>query len=160
MFNSLFPLLLWWFGIIYLLWEFTWEISCTVPTWDHCQNPPSFYLYLLILLGLFYSSLSASLCSPWRCVLSCHIWNISWFLVLSSLLSIPLPYIHTYYSWSTLAFCLWSYRWTFQCLLVVLVHHMLLQYLFCNHDVFPLICILIQLILLPPSTPWVTLASP
>ena len=30
MFNSLFLLLFWWFEIIYLFWEFTWEISCTV----------------------------------------------------------------------------------------------------------------------------------
>ena len=40
MFNSRFPLLLRQFGIMYLFWEFTWKISCTVPTRDLCQNPP------------------------------------------------------------------------------------------------------------------------
>ena len=65
-FNSLFSLLLWQFGIIYLLWEFTWEISCTMLTRDRYQNPSlSYHFHCLILLGSFYSSLSASLCSPW-----------------------------------------------------------------------------------------------
>ena len=31
-FNSLFPLLAWRFRITYLFWEFTWEISYTMPT--------------------------------------------------------------------------------------------------------------------------------
>ena len=39
-FNFRFPLLLRRFGITYLFWEFTWEISCTMPTRDCCQNPP------------------------------------------------------------------------------------------------------------------------
>ena len=75
-FNSFFSLLLWRFGIIYLLWEFTWEISCTMSTQDCCQNPfLSCYLHYLIFLGPSYSSLSTFLCSLWWCVLPCHIWN-------------------------------------------------------------------------------------
>ena len=50
MFNSHFPLLLWRFGITYLFWEFTWEISHTVPTRDLCQNPSlSYHLHHLSL---------------------------------------------------------------------------------------------------------------
>ena len=51
-FNSFFPSLVQQFGIMYLFWEFTWEISCTVPTRDLHQNP-TLCLYHLILLGPF-----------------------------------------------------------------------------------------------------------
>ena len=58
MFNS-FSKLLHWLGIIYFFWDFA-EISCTVPTWDLCQNPSSYFLhcllYCLVSLGLFISS--------------------------------------------------------------------------------------------------------
>ena len=68
-FNFCFPLLLWRFGITYLFWEFAWEISYTVPTWDLCQNSTllSCCLHYLILLGPFTSLLSVSLYSPWQC---------------------------------------------------------------------------------------------
>ena len=64
MFNFCFPSLFQWFGIIYLFWEFIWEISCTVLTQDHCQNPAPFLNLLhLILLELCISSLTAFLCN-------------------------------------------------------------------------------------------------
>ena len=51
-FNSHFPLLFRQFGIMYLFWDFTWEISYTVPTRDLCQNPPcSSHFHCLILSG-------------------------------------------------------------------------------------------------------------
>ena len=75
MFNFHFPLLLLQFGIIYLFWDFTWEIFCTVPTRDLCQNSTllSCHLRHLILPGPFSSSLFAFLCSLWQYVLPCHI---------------------------------------------------------------------------------------
>ena len=74
-FNSLFPPLTLRFGIIYLFWEFTWEISCTVPTQDLHQNPPLLpcCLHPLIPPEPSSSSLSAFLCSPWQYALSCCI---------------------------------------------------------------------------------------
>ena len=106
-FNSFFPLLVQQFGIIYLLfWEFTWSISCTMPTRDCHQNPPPFYhLYCLILPGLFVSSLSVFLYSLWLCVLSCYIWNMFVFLVPSFPINILLSCVCTCYNWSTLASC-------------------------------------------------------
>ena len=66
MFNSCFPLLFQQFGIIYLFWEFTWEISYTMPTWDHHQNSVSFLcLHCQISLELCISSLTAFLCNSW-----------------------------------------------------------------------------------------------
>ena len=51
-FNSL-SALLHQFGIIYFFWEFTWEISHTMPTWDLLQNSISFsllcHLYVILL---------------------------------------------------------------------------------------------------------------
>ena len=75
MFNS-FSALLHQLGIIYLLWEFTWEISCTVPTQDLLQNPDSscsflYHLLYLILLESFVSSLTAFLCSFSQYILLC-----------------------------------------------------------------------------------------
>ena len=73
-FNSCFPLLFQQFEIIYLFWEFTWEISYTMPTWDHRQNPAPFLcLYHLIPLKLCISSLTVFLCNPWLYVLLCCI---------------------------------------------------------------------------------------
>ena len=74
-FNSLFPSLVRRFGITYLFWKFTWEISCTVPTWDLHQNPAllSCCLCHLIPLGSFSSSLSVFLYRLWQCTLSCRI---------------------------------------------------------------------------------------
>ena len=72
--NSHFPSLFQRFGITYLFWDFTWEISCTVLTRDLCQNPPhSSCLHCLIFPGLFYSSLLVSLCNLWWYILLCHI---------------------------------------------------------------------------------------
>ena len=60
-----------------------------MPTRDYCQNSVLFSrLCHLILLGLVISSLTIFLCSPWQCVLLSHIWNISWFRILSSSISI------------------------------------------------------------------------
>ena len=66
MFNSLF-ILLCWFGITYLFWEFTGKISCTMPTRDLLQNPVLFccLLYCLILLKSFFYLLTTSLYSSW-----------------------------------------------------------------------------------------------
>ena len=102
-FNSFFPSLVWWFGIMYLFWIFTWEIFCTMPTRDLHQNLVllSCCLHRLILLGPFSSSLSTSLYNLWQYAPSCCIWNMFVFLVLSFLLSILLPYIRTCCSWST-----------------------------------------------------------
>ena len=74
-FNSLFPSLVQWFGITYLFWEFTWEISHTMPTRDLHQNPAllSCCFHHLIPLEPFSSSLSVSLYSLWQCTSSCHI---------------------------------------------------------------------------------------
>ena len=74
-FSSFFPSLLQWFRIIYSFWDFIWEISYTVPTWDLHQNPAllSCHLCHLILLEPFSSLLSAFLCSIWQYVLPCHI---------------------------------------------------------------------------------------
>ena len=74
-FNSCFPSLLQQFRIMYLFWEFTWKISCTVPTQDYYQNPAisSCYLHHLIPLESFVSSLTAFLYSLWQCILLCHI---------------------------------------------------------------------------------------
>ena len=57
-FNSFFSLLVQQFGITYLLfWEFTWEISYTMPTWDLHQNPVySCCLHHPLLLAPFVSS--------------------------------------------------------------------------------------------------------
>ena len=77
MFNSCFLLLFWWFRIIYLFWDFTWEISCTMPTWDLHQNPShSSHLHCLILPGPVVFSLTVFSCSPLQYVLSFCIWNI------------------------------------------------------------------------------------
>ena len=88
MFNSLSILLYQFFGIIYLDWEFTEKISCTIPTQDHFQNPVFLSLFLhlhhLIPLELFASSLTVFLYSLWWCVLPYHIWNTFWFPFLSS----------------------------------------------------------------------------
>ena len=92
-FNSLLELLHW-FGIIYLFWEFIWEISCTMPTWDLHQNPVLFCLHCQILLEPFVSSLITFLCNPWLCALSCYIWNIFLFCVLSSSIGIHLPCVY------------------------------------------------------------------
>ena len=75
MFNSLFPLLARRFRIIYLFWEFTWEISCTVSTRDLCQNssPLPCCLHHPIPLEPFSSSLSAFLCNLWQCAPFCCI---------------------------------------------------------------------------------------
>ena len=74
MFNSHFSLLFQWFRIIYLFWDFTWEISYTMPTQDLCQNPPySSHLHHLILPRPSFSSLPTSLCNLWQYVLLCHI---------------------------------------------------------------------------------------
>ena len=72
-FNFFFPSLAWQFGIIYLLfWEFTWEISCTMPTQDLCQNSVcSVCLYHLILLAPSISSSSVFLCNFWQYAPSC-----------------------------------------------------------------------------------------
>ena len=135
-FNFLFPLLFWWFGIIYLFWEFTWEISCTVPTWDCHQNPTSScHLCCLILPESFISLSSVFSYSPWLCVLPCHIWNISLFLILSFLTGIPLLCVHTCCSWSTLASHSWSYCWTFWCLWAVLALCRLFLCPFCSYFV-------------------------
>ena len=73
-FNFHFPLLFWWFRIIYLFCEFIWEISYTMSTQDHCQNPaPFLHLYLLISLELCISLLTVFLCNPWLYVLLCCI---------------------------------------------------------------------------------------
>ena len=65
-FSSRFPLLLLQFRIIYLFWDFTWEISCTMPTRDLHQNPLcSSCLLYLILSEPFFSSLSTFLCNLW-----------------------------------------------------------------------------------------------
>ena len=74
-FNSLFPSLAQRFRITYLFWEFTWEISCTVPTRDLRQNPapPFCCLHHPILLKPFSSSSSAFLCSSWQYTPSCCI---------------------------------------------------------------------------------------
>ena len=78
MFNSCFTLLFQWFGIIYLFWEFIWEISCTVPTRDHCQNSVlSSHLLYLILPRLVISSSTVFLYSHSLYTLLCWIWNIS-----------------------------------------------------------------------------------
>ena len=67
-FNSL-SMLLCQFGIIYLFWEVTGEISHTMPTQDHLQNSASchysfhHHLYYLILLVLCVFSLIASFCN-------------------------------------------------------------------------------------------------
>ena len=115
-FNSL-STLLYQFGTTYLFWEFTGEISCTVPTWDLLQNYVSllscYYLHHLILLESFFSSSIAFLCNLWQCVLLYHIWNISKFPSLSSF-SIFWPYVCTCCNWSTSAFYLWSYHCFFQ----------------------------------------------
>ena len=67
-FNS-FLALLHWLGIIYLFWEFTEEISYTMPTRDLLQNSTSYYplchLHYLILLESFISSLTVFLYSSW-----------------------------------------------------------------------------------------------
>ena len=65
MFNSLFPLLVQRFRITYLFWEFTWEISHTMPTQDLHQNSAllSYCLYHLIPLESFFSLSSVSLYS-------------------------------------------------------------------------------------------------
>ena len=52
MFNSL-SILIYWFGITYLFWEFTSEISCTVPTQDLLQNLISCLLLCCHRLLLF-----------------------------------------------------------------------------------------------------------
>ena len=74
-FNSFFLSLVQRFRITYLLfWEFTWKISCTVPTRDLRQNPiRSCCLHHLILLELFVSSSSVSLYNLWQYAPSCHI---------------------------------------------------------------------------------------
>ena len=103
------------FGITYLFWEFTGEISHTMPTWDLLQNPISLccLFHLLIPLEFLVSSLTVSLYSSWQCVFLCCIWNISLFLFLSPF-NILLPHSHTCYNWSTSASCLWSYYYSFQ----------------------------------------------
>ena len=112
-FNSCFPLLFRQFEITYLFWEFTWEISCTVPTRDHCQNPPlSCCLHCLSLSWLFYSSLFASSCNPLQCVLLYCIWSIFSFFILFSFLSNSLPYARICCSWNTLVSHLWNCHWT------------------------------------------------
>ena len=116
-FNS-FSILLLQFRIIYLNWEFTGEISCTVLTWDYLQNSVSLSPFLCLLCHLissefFISSSPVFLYSPWLYALLCHIWNISLFLILSSLTSIPLPCVHTCCNWSTLASHPWNCCWTF-----------------------------------------------
>ena len=119
MFNSL-SILLHQFGITYLFWEFTEEISCTIPTWDLLQNPISSFLfyhlhYHSIPLESFISLLTISLYSSWQYVLLCCIWNIFMFPSLSSLSNILLLYVHTCCSWSTLASYPWSCCYSFQC---------------------------------------------
>jgi len=136
-FNSLLTLLHW-FGITYLFWEFTGEISHTVPIRDLLQNfvscPSLHRLYPLILPGSFISSLIAFLCNPWLCALLCRIWNISEFPSLSSS-SILWPYTHICCNWSTSAFHLWNCHCYFQCPWAVLTLHMSFLFLFCNHVV-------------------------
>ena len=70
-FNSLFPLLLQQFGIMYLFWKFTWEISCTMPTRDLHQNPAllSCLSHHLIPSESFVSSLTVFPYSPLQCTL-------------------------------------------------------------------------------------------
>ena len=103
MFNSFFSLLVRQFRIIYLLfWEFTWEISCTVPTRDLCQNSvPYPCLLYLNPPALFISSLSVCLCNLWQYAPSCCIWSIFVFLIPSFLIDNPLLCVHTCCSWST-----------------------------------------------------------
>ena len=132
---SSFSVLLCLLGIIYFFWESTVEISCTMPTWDHLQNPASFCysFHYLILLVLCVSSLIASFYSSWQCVLLCSIWNISLFLSLSSLTGIPLPYVCTCCSWNILVFHFWNSCWTFWYPWAVLAFYMLFLYWFCSH---------------------------
>ena len=95
MFNFL-SILLHWFGITYLFWEFTKEISCTMPTQDLLQNSvlSCHFLHCLILLESFFSSLTVFLYSSWWYALFCHIWNISVFSSLfSSNISSPCGHI-------------------------------------------------------------------
>ena len=132
---SSFSVLLCQIRIIYLLWEFTGEISCTMPTQDLLQNPVSCLLYhphSLILLEYFIYALTVSLYSPWLYILSCRTWNIFLFLFLSSLIGISLPYIYTCWNWSISASYSWSSHWIFQCPWAVLTLCMLFLYLSCN----------------------------
>ena len=102
MFDSFSELFCWW-GIIYLLGDFT-EISYTMPTQDLLQNPSVYLhcLHYLILLG-YSISLSAvflynlSQYAPLFCI-----WSIFSCLSLSS--SNFLLYVHTCCSWSISAF--------------------------------------------------------
>ena len=159
MFSS-FLVLLYQIEIIYLLWEFTGEISCTVPTWDFLQNPVSCLLccpHPLILLESFVFALTASFCSSWLYVLPCCTWNISLSLILSSLIGILLPCVHTCCNWSILASYPWSSHWIFQYPWAVLTLHMPFLFLSCNLVVLLWTYILVPLMLLPPSTLWVSL---
>ena len=100
-FNFFFPLLVQWFGIMYLLfWEFTWEISCTMPTWDLHQNPICsgclHHLFPFIIFGNIPLLVTFKTCSC--------------FLFLFFLIGILLPYVHTCCNWSTWASHLWNYH--------------------------------------------------
>ena len=77
MFNSYFPSLFPPFGITYSFWDFTWEISCTMPTWNLHQNSALYpCLYHLILPGLVISSSTVFFYSPLLYTLLCCIWSI------------------------------------------------------------------------------------